>query len=501
MEPTIQSQPVAAVIAFKGAGELVKSAWQVATKHWKAFVGIMAVPLLLNLITQFIWSAKDRSLAVMITGIVFLIVTIVCSVLMQLAVIGAARTYSDDPVALVSFKAQYAFGLKNFWSYIWVTILTGLSAMGLMVLFMIPIIVVAGLFMIIKISIVTYLLISVGMVVMAFGIVVYAGMSIYAFLFDGRKGLECISESIRIVRGRWWRVFWRVIVIGVVTLLLYIPLIIVGLVMTIGLKMPSGSIISIAISLILTLLTATVAYPLMYAYIYGLYRSLQSTAIAAPKPLISMVSIKVACWVGLVVGLLAIASGIYLGRIGGYHGGAFQSQNGAVASGQALFPAAAMPLVASDPSVLESKAYTDDTLGFSMQWPKGWQSQADANGIYVTPASSTDTKIGFAIQRRDLPTTVTNVPIETLMDQIARQAVGGSSGLAGASFEKDAIGPLDAYVVSGTLSVSGQSADMRYYFIPQGLKVYIITANASPDVWVQGEPLIIDSVSTFKIIE
>jgi hypothetical protein len=106
--------------------------------------------------------------------------------------------------------------------------------------------------------------------------------TLYTFILEGKKCLEALKESKILVQGRWWLVFWRLVVVnlfwGVVTTAL-----VYGVTALITLpwgKVESGtmlfSIINVVLSLVSNLITA-LAGPLLIASSLLLYFNLRES--------------------------------------------------------------------------------------------------------------------------------------------------------------------------------------------------------------------------------
>lgn len=89
---------------------------------------------------------------------------------------------------------------KYFWSYLWLTILTGILILLWALLLIIPGIIFS----------------------------IFYSFAVYAFFFEGLTGMKAIRRSISLVKNYWWAVFGRFIVIGIAlyifTMIISIPL-------------------------------------------------------------------------------------------------------------------------------------------------------------------------------------------------------------------------------------------------------------------------------------
>lgn len=89
---------------------------------------------------------------------------------------------------------------KYFWSYLWLSVLTTIFVLLWALLLIIPGIIFS----------------------------VFYSFAVYAFFFEGLKGMAAIKRSVSLVKNYWWAVFGRFIVIAIVlwifTVIISIPL-------------------------------------------------------------------------------------------------------------------------------------------------------------------------------------------------------------------------------------------------------------------------------------
>ncbi len=81
------------------------------------------------------------------------------------------------------------------WPAIWVSIISALVIFGGLLLFLIPGIIFS----------------------------IWFSFSLYSVILDNQKGVEALKHSKALVKGRWWQVFWRLLVPGIFfTIILFV---------------------------------------------------------------------------------------------------------------------------------------------------------------------------------------------------------------------------------------------------------------------------------------
>ena len=228
---------------LSGPGELYSRSWKLYKAHFGMFAAIIAIPLALT------YGGTLFDLThVPILGFVGSLCTLVGAILMIAvypSLVNAIHRLSSEPATVLTVKGQYKIGFSFFWSFILVAIIVCLSFLGSFVLFLIPGIVVAG----------------------------YAGVYMFAFVVDGKKGFSALTESYTLVKGRWWGVIGRVLAMA---LPIWLIVLIFGSVF--GLNSVGGHAAPVSItSVIFNLIIGIVVTPFALAYTYNLYSSLKAT--------------------------------------------------------------------------------------------------------------------------------------------------------------------------------------------------------------------------------
>ncbi len=233
--------------SLKGPVELLRESWSVYRQTWKPLVGITILPPLLLVMGMVL--TYVNSIPVILVGMIFVIAALVTFITMQGALIDAVRKADLDPTQHISIKAQYRIGLKLFGSFVLLLIIQSLANIGSLSLFVIP-----------------------GII-----LIVYCAFYLFAFVIDGKKGFSAMVESFLLVRGRWWGVVGR----GLVILLIYLVVSIIarglGYIIVSAFSIIRGTDGYQATFSILSQLAAAVIGPLAVLYMYKLYQSLKET--------------------------------------------------------------------------------------------------------------------------------------------------------------------------------------------------------------------------------
>jgi hypothetical protein len=228
--------------SFDGPVALTKFAWKMFTKNWKTLGLIMLVPIVLYVAGMLLMITKSSAGSVI--GFILIIAEYVFFIAAIPASIQAVHRLTVEPNTPVSVKSQYKFGFSIFWSFILLMIIMGAVNMGSSVLLVIP-----------------------GIVVM-----VYAVFSYYTLTIDGKRNFAALTESFSLIRGRWWKVFGRLLFSCLIGLVVYIVAVLVALVLSL---LPE--VLAIILGVILALAVAVFGWTFGIAYFYRLYVSLKES--------------------------------------------------------------------------------------------------------------------------------------------------------------------------------------------------------------------------------
>lgn len=231
---------------MRGPVTLLKTSWKHTRTHLVLFAGIYVIPavasLVLGVVTAVMASpgayggpvlAADTPLGIAVY-LALLLGTIVISVSGSLALIKAIIT----PERL-SILDAYRYGFRHFLSFLWLSILVGVVTILGYILFIIPGIIVS----------------------------VWFAFAQFVFVTENQRGVSAMKASREYVRGKWWKVFGRMLALAGVALLLYIP---IGSVLAVVVPEEMVVVQDIVLGLV-----HLVFVPFTFTYMYLLYRDLK----------------------------------------------------------------------------------------------------------------------------------------------------------------------------------------------------------------------------------
>ena len=146
--------------------------------HWPVLAGVMAIPFVIG--TFQFWGGVE-----IIVGLLALLFGFL-SVGALITVMAAKGTPEKGVVG------AYENAIRMLVSYGWVSILTTLAVLGGLVLFVIP-----GLVLSLWLTFAPYILFT-----------------------ENKKGLSALTASYAYIKGYWWSVVWRIVFIGVLSILI-----------------------------------------------------------------------------------------------------------------------------------------------------------------------------------------------------------------------------------------------------------------------------------------
>ena len=226
---------------------LFTSAWATFKAYWKPLVAVAAVPSVLFYFGQ-IFSIADN-IALSIAGVIVALAGMVMGIAVQPALITAVQRIHDQPGVQLPLKEQYRNGFRYFWPIVGLAILNGLIAIGGLMLFFIPVVILE----------------------------VYLSLYLFLRILDDKRGFSAFTESYALIKGRWFKALWR---------LLFLVLVYGGLSIIVGGVMflvhaltgiPVKSAASDLISGLLSLVFNAGMMPLAMIYMYNMYASFKAT--------------------------------------------------------------------------------------------------------------------------------------------------------------------------------------------------------------------------------
>ena len=271
MEPNVT--PVAQLPKAEGPVSLLTNSWNFLKIHWKSLVPLALVPIALFFVAQLLMGAgagvglalnAPVGIGFGIIGLIIILVAIFLMIISQAAVILAIQRLHTDAAAPIKVVDQYKLGMPLFGSILFLLLLSLLVSIGSMFLLIIPGIIVS----------------------------VYIVMYMYALIIDGKKGFSALSESYYLIKGRWWGVFGRYIVLG---------LILIAAQLIMGIAFSAGSVVSMVLNIIINSVTSVFSA----IYLYRLYISLKLTR-STEAPTTTFKNLLITFMVIGILGLIAI---------------------------------------------------------------------------------------------------------------------------------------------------------------------------------------------------
>lgn len=190
--------PVAMVdtteLVLPGAWELFKRGIQRASKRLD-LVALLVAPFILAVIFKLVLFSpgviSDGSLGVLAVSALGVLVMVLLNVLLTAT---ALRITTAPPTSRLSIAEGLAWAKTKMWGWWWVAILTVLAIYGGLLLFIIPGIIVS----------------------------LYIFFAQYAYVIESERGLRALMRSRELVRGYWWPLAGRFLVILILFIIVFL---------------------------------------------------------------------------------------------------------------------------------------------------------------------------------------------------------------------------------------------------------------------------------------
>lgn len=230
-------------------GELFGQSWSAYKKVFKRAIGLQLlallsfVPLIIVLVAYAILQVFINSgggvivLANVLLGFVGLASVVVIIFLTNIAYFGAYYVVANYGKH-ITFKEALAYGKKNFWSFLWLNVLLGILILLWMLLLIIPAIIMG----------------------------IFYSFALWFFVEENAQGMVAIRQSKELVKGYWWPVFGRTLLLVVFT---WVILAILGTIINDkSTEQRTYSGVSQLVSIFIT--------PFTMAYSHSMYKNLRS---------------------------------------------------------------------------------------------------------------------------------------------------------------------------------------------------------------------------------
>jgi hypothetical protein len=209
-----------AKMSLHSIGSLFRDSWKLYKERWRVLVEIVLLPTL-----------------VVTLGYVFLYLGLPFSILGGLIVFVGYIIFMFSVLPVIfslhhtaGVDASYKATIGWFWPFVWVTILEIFAVLGGFIMLIIP-----GIWL------------AVGLMLMA-----------YMFVIERRRGIDALRQSKDYIKGYWWAILGRVLLLGLIflaaTIIIEIPVMIIA-----------GGAARILVTMVLTLFF--IPFSVIYHYI------------------------------------------------------------------------------------------------------------------------------------------------------------------------------------------------------------------------------------------
>ncbi len=484
-----------------GVRELIKQSIQTYKKNYKILISIGLVPVAFYIVHNFVVTALNQNLPetsvnMIIIGLITVLFGLLSFVVQTLFYISLANAAHEiDRGNVLSLKDVYKKSSKLFFPYVWMSILLTLSIIIPTLLFIIP----------------------------GFIFYLYLSFSVFALVVDDKRGLQSLAVSYYYTKGNLGKIFWRVFAVVLVATGLSVILFILAVVLfmlfehsyDVNVLAPKfiiyfggSNFAGMSIIAIWTFISSCIFAPILSIYGYLIYKNLkllkpEPAQDVALKPLMS--TFRILIIVGLVAVILFTGVIFALGVVSGYKGALVknnsQLQPFTGSSVQSKFPVNSITLPLRLES-LEDKPFINKELGYSINFPKKWLSEVASDGVFIYPPEGSGIMADILIGKKDLPPATNLYSGEVFMGLIVEGLLDrASSSLSNISYQKYNISDQEVYALSGMFNDEvNKNININYYFVRGESSVYMIVARAESDSWLKYQPLLINSINTFKKI-
>jgi hypothetical protein len=262
-------------MSLRSLGSLFCETWSLYKERWSALVEIVLLPTLVVVLGIVLIGLNLGMLCTALGGLVVFIGWIIF-VLSMLSIV-----YSIHNTAGVD--ASYRATIGWFWAFVWVVILELLAVFGGYAMLIIP-----GIWLEIALS-----------------------FTAYVFVAEHRRGLDALRQSKDYVKGYWWAVLGRVLLLAVIYLA-------IEMIVRIPVALLAGQVAGAIVSALIALFF--IPFAMLYQYvIFGNLRALKPS-LADAHAEGGTGFIKASAIVGIAVPVLLVAIGIILVILGIIHG-------------------------------------------------------------------------------------------------------------------------------------------------------------------------------------
>jgi hypothetical protein len=464
-----------------GVWALLGSSLEFYKKHYKIFVGIGLVIIAVGVVEELIFIAiGGQSLASthtvrIVISIIFGIISVVANLLMVYAVLKSIQKI-DQGGQPKSVGEIFKEALHFFWPIAWICILSSLAFAGASLFLIVPGIIIG----------------------------IYITFAVNALVLDGKRGLNSLLTSFHYVQENWWAVLWRKLGLCLVFAAIFFALVVVTsiIIMLVGGSFSEvhvwlktiDPISNLVLSVLIWFLTICVFTPIVTHYEYSVFIALKGMK-SEPDLTSPEAKTRRKWFIALVfVGIVVVALMTALAIIGEKYR---RDHEKAVAAPQAAEYAKTQvqTLTAKNLDALEKVPVVSKELGVSIQPPKGWAGEySERTGLTFHNPTFGEGEPPNAIELQYFSQDAhDDLNAQILFNQI----LAARPGIKKAIQSKAMIGGRLAYVLEG----QADNGTIMAYLIPDNGGVYTIATGMTLTTTPQELQTILDSVTTFKIIE
>ncbi|MCB9819301.1 hypothetical protein H6789_01135 [Candidatus Nomurabacteria bacterium] len=224
-----------------GPIQLFKNSLSIVGANFSLFLTILLIPIIVSFFTALF--APNPATGVMVTYesviyMILMVIYVIISILMSIALILAINNNS------LTAKDAYTQAMTYFWKYVGLSILMTIILMVGFLLLIIPGIILS----------------------------VWFAFATYVLILENGGIVDSLKKSREYVRGKWWGVFGRLIVMSIFIALLAMAISMITVIM------PNSSIAEAVVAAFSLFLT-----PVAVAYMYLLYNEVKSSPTTAPE--------------------------------------------------------------------------------------------------------------------------------------------------------------------------------------------------------------------------
>jgi hypothetical protein len=158
--------------------ELLNRTWELYKLLFARLFPILVVACIGSVLTS-VGMLFHNPILTAIMGVLGAIVSLISAIALIRIVSGIQADASD-------ITGNLRKSVALFLPYLWVAVITGITAIGGLVLLVIPGIIIS----------------------------IYLSVSIFVFIIEGKRGFQALTQSFSYISGRWWQVLWRTFVFG-----------------------------------------------------------------------------------------------------------------------------------------------------------------------------------------------------------------------------------------------------------------------------------------------